>query len=86
MGFSGETNVFDAGQASLESFFIIAPWVLMIVVPAITMQSFSEEYRTGTMELLATRPIRPLEIVEMEISQIVFGVAFRLVATLLFIR
>ena len=61
--FPGETNVFDAGQASLESFFIIAPWVLMIVVPAITMRSFSEEYRTGTMELLATRPIRPLEIV-----------------------
>ena len=35
--FPGETNVFDAGQASLESFFIIAPWVLIIVVPAITM-------------------------------------------------
>ena len=50
VGFPGETNVFDAGQASLESFFIIAPWVLMIVVPAITMRSFSEEYRTGTME------------------------------------
>ena len=41
--FPGETNVFDAGQVSLGSFFIIAPWVLMIVVPAITMRSFSEE-------------------------------------------
>ena len=83
--FPGETNVFDAGQASLESFFIIAPWVLMIVVPAITMRSFSEEYRTGTMELLATRPIRPLEIVGAKFLGSFSVLLFALLPTLLFI-
>ena len=82
--FPGETNVFDAGQASLESFFIIAPWVLMIVVPAITMRSFSEEYRTGTMELLTTRPIRPLEIVGAKFLGSFSVLLFALLPTLLF--
>ena len=83
--FPGETNVFDAGQASLESFFIIAPWVLMIVVPAITMRSFSEEYRTGTLELLATKPIRPMEIVGAKFLGSFSVLLFALLPTLLFI-
>ena len=83
--FPGETNVFDAGQASLESFFIIAPWVLMIVVPAITMRSFSEEYRTGTLELLATKPIRPMEIVGAKFLGSFSVLLFALLPTLFFI-
>ncbi|MAI23631.1 MAG: gliding motility-associated ABC transporter substrate-binding protein GldG [Crocinitomicaceae bacterium] len=83
--FPGETNVFDAGQASLESFFVIAPWVLMIIVPAITMRSFSEEYRTGTMELLATKPIRPMEIVGAKFLGAFSVLLFALLPTLLFI-
>lgn len=83
--FPGETNVFDAGQASLESFFVIAPWVLMIVVPAITMRSFSEEYRTGTLELLATKPIRPMEIVGAKFLGSFSVLVFALLPTLLFI-
>ena len=83
--FPGETNILDAGQASLESFFIIAPWVLMIVVPAITMRSFSEEYRTGTLELLATKPIRPMEIVGAKFLGSFSVLLFALLPTLLFI-
>lgn len=83
--FPGETNVFDAGQASLESFFVLAPWVLMIVVPAITMRSFSEEYRTGTMELLATKPISPLGIVVAKFAGAFSVLVFALLPTLLFI-
>ena len=83
--FPGESNVFDAGQASLESFFIIAPWVLMIVVPAITMRSFSEEYRTGTMELLATKPISPWGIVAAKFAGAFSVLVFALLPTLLFI-
>ena len=83
--FPSEWNVFDAGQASLESFFIWAPWVLMLVVPAITMRTFSEEMRTGTMELLATKPISSFGIVLAKFLG-AFGVLlFALLPTLLFI-
>ena len=83
--FPGESNVLDAGQASLESFFVMAPWVLMIVVPAITMRSFSEEFRTGTMELLATKPISPTGIVLAKFIGAFSVLLFALLPTLLFI-
>ncbi len=83
--FPGESNVFDAGQASLESFFVIAPWILIIVLPAITMRSFSEEYRSGTMELLVTKPIRPMEIVAAKFFGAFSVLLFALLPTLLFI-
>jgi ABC-2 type transport system permease protein len=61
--FPGEKNILDAGYASLDTLFIIAPWVFLFLVPAITMRSFSEEKRTGNMELLLTRPLSDLQIV-----------------------
>jgi len=56
-GFSGNLNVLDQGYATLDTLFYVAPWVFMFLVPAVTMRSFSEEKRTGTIELLFTRPI-----------------------------
>ena len=44
-------------QASLQPFFVIAPYICLFLVPAITMRSFAEEKRNGTFELLLTRPI-----------------------------
>lgn len=58
-----ESNIFDTGYATLDVFFSMAPWVLLILVPAITMRSFSDEYRSGTFETLMTRPIAPMRIV-----------------------
>ena len=55
--FPGEWNVLDGGIASLEGLFVWAPWVLMLLVPAITMRSIAEERRSGTLELLLTRPL-----------------------------
>ena len=57
-GFPGNLNVLDQGYATLDTLFYVAPWVFMFLVPAITMRSFSEEKRTGTIELLLTRPLR----------------------------
>ncbi len=53
----GELNVLDIGLANIDTLFFIAPWVFLILVPATTMRSFSEEKRLGTLELLLTRPI-----------------------------
>lgn len=55
-------NLMDRGQADLTPFFNVAPYVFLILIPAITMKSIAEERRTGTIELLFTRPISDLGI------------------------
>jgi len=55
--FPGVLNIPESGYASLDSLFYIAPWVFLFLVPAITMRSFAEETKTGTIELLLTKPI-----------------------------
>jgi ABC-2 type transport system permease protein len=61
--FPGELNILDAGYASMDTFFIMAPWVFLFLVPAITMRLFAEEYKSGTLELLLTRPLTSLQVV-----------------------
>lgn len=53
---------FEVGQASMRLFFESLPWIYLILVPAITMRSWSEERREGTIELLMTLPLRPGEV------------------------
>ena len=55
--FKNEYNIFDYGFADLGSFFLLAPWIFVFLVPAITMKSFSEERKMGTLELLLIKPI-----------------------------
>lgn len=58
-----ETNVFNYNYASLGQFFSTAPLVLLFLIPAVTMQSFAEEKRQGTMEFLTTQPLTDLDII-----------------------
>jgi ABC-2 type transport system permease protein len=58
-----DSNVLDYGYADLSSFFSLAPYVLLFLIPAITMRSLAEESRTGTLELLLTKPIRNWELI-----------------------
>jgi ABC-2 type transport system permease protein len=60
---SGGSNVLDNGFANIDPLFYIAPWVYLFLIPAITMRSFSEEKKAGTIELLLTRPLSDLQIV-----------------------
>lgn len=55
--FPGEFNILDSGFADIKPFFNLAPWIFIFLIPAITMKSFAEEKRQGTLELLLTRPI-----------------------------
>ena len=57
------TSVLDYGYASLETLFNLGPYVFMFLIPAITMKSFTEEKKTGTIELLYTLPFRHHEII-----------------------
>jgi ABC-2 type transport system permease protein len=61
--FEGDFNILRSGFASIEPLFFISPWVLMFLIPAITMRSFAEEKRTGTIELLLTKPISDAQII-----------------------
>jgi ABC-2 type transport system permease protein len=61
--FKGDFNIFNNGIASLSSFFLLAPWILIFLVPAVTMRSFSDEKKQGTLELLVTKPISHFQIV-----------------------
>jgi ABC-2 type transport system permease protein len=61
--FPFDFNVFENGYSNLETLFTIAPWVFLFLVPAVTMRSFAEENRAGTIELLLTKPLSELEIV-----------------------
>ncbi|MCM1168415.1 MAG: gliding motility-associated ABC transporter substrate-binding protein GldG [Bacteroides sp.] len=56
-------NIFDAGYASLDAFFSWAPLVFLFLVPALCMRSFAEEKKSGTMEMLLTRPLTRLQLV-----------------------
>ena len=53
----GPFNVLEQGFAELSSFFLFAPWVYLLLIPAIAMRSLAEEKRSGTLELLLIRPL-----------------------------
>ncbi len=56
-------NFFSRGEANLISFFTWHPWLYLVLVPAIGMRVWSEERRSGTMELLLTLPVNPWEAI-----------------------
>lgn len=58
-----DTSLLDFGYASLNGFFDIAPWILLFLIPTITMRSIADEYKSGTFELLKTMPLTPAQIV-----------------------
>ncbi|MDB5211742.1 MAG: gliding motility protein GldF [Sediminibacterium sp.] len=58
-----DTSILDFGYASLGSFFNLAPWILLFLVPTITMRSLADEYKSGTFELLKTMPLTSSQIV-----------------------
>jgi ABC-2 type transport system permease protein len=72
-----DSNLFDYGYASLETFFNTAPWILLLLIPAVTMRSFSEEFKGGTFEILRTKPLTDLQIIlgKYFASLIIVGIA-----------
>jgi ABC-2 type transport system permease protein len=52
-----DSNILDFGYATLDKFFDLAPWILTFLVPAITMRSLADEFKTGTYEILQTKPL-----------------------------
>ena len=61
--FPGEWNIFDNGYAGLDTLFYLSPWIFLFLVPAVTMKMIAEEKRSGTIELIYSRPITERGIV-----------------------
>lgn len=61
--FKGEFNILDNGFADLSPFFVLSPWVFLFLVPAVTMRSFSEERKQGTLEILLTKPLTEIQLI-----------------------
>ena len=61
--FNGPFNLLDGGYATLSNYFGLAPWVFLFLIPAVSMRVFSDELKSGMMELLIVRPISTRELV-----------------------
>jgi ABC-2 type transport system permease protein len=82
--FRGDFNIFDFGYASLDGLFMIAPFVFLFLIPAITMRLFAEEKRAGTIELILTKPLTDFEIVMAKYMSGLILVLFSLLPTLVY--
>ncbi len=82
--FRGGYNVLENGYATLDSLFTLAPWIFLFLVPAITMRMFAEEKRSGTIELLFTRPVSEWQIVASKFFAAWILVIISLIPTLVY--
>lgn len=77
-------DILSYGYASLERFFELAPWILLLLIPAITMRSLSEEFRMGTFEILQTIPLSRVQLVVGKYLASLLVVIIALLPTLLY--
>ncbi|MEO6406308.1 MAG: ABC transporter permease subunit [Ferruginibacter sp.] len=80
-----DSSIFDYGYANLDKFFELSPWILMFLVPAVSMRSFSDEFRTGTFETLKTLPLRTRDIVLGKYLAIIIVLFFVILPTLIYV-
>ena len=61
--FENNFNFFDIGSASMQSYFVLVPWLLMFIIPALSMKSLAEEQQSGTLSWLFSVPLKIHEII-----------------------
>ena len=83
--FKGDFNILEGGFADLSAFFLLAPWILIFLIPAVTMRSFSDEKKQGTLELLLTKPISHVKIVLGKYFGAFIVIIIALIPTLLYV-
>lgn len=80
-----DSSIFDFGYATMDKFFSLAPWILLLLIPAITMRSFSDEFRGGTYEILQTRPLSRWQIINGKFLGSLLVVVIALIPTVLYV-
>ena len=82
--FKSDFNILSYGYASLDSLFVLAPWVFLFLVPSVTMRSFAEERRTGTIEMILTKPLSDWQIIGAKYLAGIALVLLTLIPTLIY--
>jgi ABC-2 type transport system permease protein len=80
-----DSNIFDFGYATLNKFFELAPWILLFLIPAITMRTLSDEFKGGTFEILQTKPLTRWQIVLGKYVSILIVLVFVIVPTFIYV-
>ena len=83
--FEGEYNILKTGFADLTPFFTLAPWILIFLIPAVTMRSFSDEKKQGTLELLLTKPLSIWQIVNGKFLGALLLIVMAIVPTFIYV-
>jgi len=78
-------SILEYGYASMDRFFEIAPWLLLLLVPAVTMRSFADEFRTGTIEWLYTKPVTDIDIILGKYFATLALILFAILPTLIYV-
>src|SRR4051812_13048464 len=79
-----DSSILDFGYATLDNFFSIAPYIMLFLVPTITMRSIADEYKSGTFEILKTLPLSSSMIVWGKYVGCLMVVAIALIPTLIY--
>lgn len=80
-----DSSILSYGTASMDQFFSLAPWLLLLLIPAVTMRSFADEYRGGTIEWLSTKPLTDLDIILGKYFAALALIVFALLPTLIYV-
>lgn len=83
--FDGDFNILNSGFADMSPFFKLSPWIFLFLIPAITMRSFSDEKKQGTLELLFTKPLSMWQIVNGKFLGAFFLIVVALIPTLIYV-
>ncbi len=83
--FEGDYNILNSGFADMTPFFTLSPWILLFLIPAVTMRSFSDEKKQGTLELLLTKPLSIWEIATGKFLGALFLIVIAIVPTFLYV-
>ncbi|MES2797701.1 MAG: ABC transporter permease subunit [Bacteroidota bacterium] len=78
------TSILEYGFAEMGTFFEIAPYIFLFLIPALTMRLLSEEYKTGTFELLITKPVSVIKIILGKYFSSIFLILIALGMTLIY--
>jgi ABC-2 type transport system permease protein len=80
-----DSSIFEFGYASIDKFFELAPWVLLFLIPAITMRSLSDEFKSGTFEILKTKPLTSWQIVLGKYNAVLLILVFVIIPTFIYV-
>ena len=79
-----DTSILDFGYATLDKFFELAPWILLLLIPAISMRSLSDEFRGGTFEILETKPLTNWQIIAGKYTANLFVLVIAILPTIIY--